>query len=234
DGGGGGRGELLPVRADRGPGGGQPGMVRPALALRTRAGDEGRPRPPRVGCARPRRRRALRAPARDAPGPGRPLPPPGRPRVLPRSGPEAVRHLRRSRGVGAQGRAQRGRLREVLERSNHRPVRGGDLGRQALPRDVTGRFRLPAWAWPLLALPVVAIVGVWAYRTISAGIQARLEATLRTMVGADVSALRQWLTAEANLAEMMAADPRVRSEVAELLALARRTGGDAESLKAAP
>jgi hypothetical protein len=52
---------------------------------------------------------------------------------------------------------------------------------------VTGRGRLPAWAWPLLALPVVAIVGVWAYRTISAGIQARLEATLRTMVGADVS-----------------------------------------------
>ena len=99
---------------------------------------------------------------------------------------------------------------------------------------MTGRFRLPAWAWPLLALPVVAIVGVWAYRTISAGIQARLEATLRTMVGADVNALTQWLTAEANLAEVMAADPRVRAEVAELLALARRTGGDAAALKAAP
>jgi eukaryotic-like serine/threonine-protein kinase len=99
---------------------------------------------------------------------------------------------------------------------------------------VTGRARLPAWAWPLLALPVVAVVGVWAYRSIAAGIEARLDATLRTMLAADASALGQWLTAEANLAEVVAADPRVRADVAELLGVARRTGGDAEALKSAP
>jgi hypothetical protein len=81
---------------------------------------------------------------------------------------------------------------------------------------------------------VVAIVGVWAYRTIAAGIRGRLESSLQTMLSSDVSALNQWLLAEANLAELMASDPRVRAEVAELIALARRTGGDAEALKAAP
>ena len=104
-----------------------------------------------------------------------------------------------------------------------------------MPRLLGRPLRLPAWAWPLLALPVVALVGVWAYRTIAAGIEKRLESTLRTMVAGDVSALSQFLAAEANLAEMVVADPRVRADVAELLrAVARRTGGDAEALKAAP
>ena len=54
------------------------------------------------------------------------------------------------------------------------------------------------------------------------------------MLAANVSALDQRLTAEANLAEVIAADPRVRADVAELLELARRTAGDADALKTAP
>jgi hypothetical protein len=103
-----------------------------------------------------------------------------------------------------------------------------------MPRLLNLRLRVPAWAWPLLALPVVAGVGVWTYREIAAGIHARLEGTLRTMVASNVSALSQWLSAEANLAEVMAADPRVRQDVAELLLLSRRTAGDPAALKAAP
>jgi serine/threonine protein kinase len=98
---------------------------------------------------------------------------------------------------------------------------------------VTARGRLPAWAWPLLALPVVAGVGVWTYRTIATAIRARLESSLGTMLASQVSALGQWLEAEADLAEVMAADPRVREEVANLIAVARRTGGDPAALKAA-
>jgi eukaryotic-like serine/threonine-protein kinase len=100
--------------------------------------------------------------------------------------------------------------------------------------DRIGRFRLPAWAWPLLALPVVAGVGVWTYRAIAAGIRTRLESYLRTMLASDVSTVGQWLSAQASLAEMIAADQRVRQDVVELLALSRRTGGDPAALKGAP
>ena len=77
-------------------------------------------------------------------------------------------------------------------------------------------------------------VGFWTYRTIAAAIQARLENSLTTMLASTVSAVDQWLIAEANLAEVMAADPRVRADVSELLDLARRTAGDPAALKAAP
>src|SRR6185295_8097529 len=107
-------------------------------------------------------------------------------------------------------------------------------GREAVAGHAAGRMRLPAWAWPLLALPVVAGVGVWTYRTIAAAIHARLESSLQTMLASDVSALDHWLTAQANLAEVMAADPRVGEAVVQLIALARRTAGDPAALKADP
>ena len=97
-----------------------------------------------------------------------------------------------------------------------------------------GRVRLPVWAWPLLALPVVACVGLWTYRTIATAIQARLEGTLRTMLASNAAALGQWLDGQATLAEVMAADPRVREDVLGLIALVRRTGGDPAALKASP
>src|SRR5262245_20149636 len=94
--------------------------------------------------------------------------------------------------------------------------------------------RLPAWAWPLLALPIVAGVGVWTYRTIAAAIHARLEASLQTLLASNVATLAQWLEGERNLAEVMAEDPRVRESVQALLDLSRRKPGDAAALKGAP
>ena len=94
--------------------------------------------------------------------------------------------------------------------------------------------RLPAWAWPLFALPIVAGVGVWTYRAVASAIQVRLQGSLQTMLASSASALEQWLDAQANLATVMAADPRVRADVESLIALARRTGGDPAALKAAP
>ena len=94
--------------------------------------------------------------------------------------------------------------------------------------------RLPAWAWPLLAVPLVAGIGVWTYGTIAAAIRSRLQGTLQTLLGSDVSALSHWLEAQANLCALMASDPRVREDVQGLIDLARRTGGDPAALKAAP
>ena len=103
-----------------------------------------------------------------------------------------------------------------------------------MARVLARSFRLPAWAWPLLALPVVVGVGVWTYRAIATGIHARLESYLQTMVTSDVAAFDEWLGAEATLAEVAASDPRVRDDVVELIALSRRTGGDPAALKGAP
>jgi serine/threonine protein kinase len=94
--------------------------------------------------------------------------------------------------------------------------------------------RLPAWAWPLFALPIVAGVGVWTYRAVASVIQANLQASLGTTLASSASALDHWLDAQANLAELMAADPRVLADVESLLALARRTAADPAALKAAP
>ena len=89
--------------------------------------------------------------------------------------------------------------------------------------------RLPAWAWPLFALPIVAGVGVWTYRAVASVLHASLQASLRTTLASSASALDHWLDAQANLAELMAADPRVRADVESLLALARRTAADPAS-----
>jgi eukaryotic-like serine/threonine-protein kinase len=93
---------------------------------------------------------------------------------------------------------------------------------------------LPAWAWPLLALPLVAAIGLWTYRAITAELRVRLAGSLQTMLGSDVAALEQWLQAQANLAHIMASDPRVRATIDELIAVARKTGGDPAALKSAP
>jgi len=95
-------------------------------------------------------------------------------------------------------------------------------------------LRLPAWAWPLLALPVVAVVGVWAYLTIASELRRRVAAAMETALQSDAAGLDRWLTAQADLAAVLVADPRVRDEITELMALSRRTGGDAAALKAAP
>src|SRR5689334_17722197 len=106
---------------------------------------------------------------------------------------------------------------------------------RAGPRqDRRHRLRLPAWAWPLLALPVVAGVGVATYRTITDAVRARLQGLLRVMVDGQAAALDQFLNAQSNMAEVMAADPRLAEAVSELAAVARRPGADAATLEAAP
>jgi serine/threonine protein kinase len=95
-------------------------------------------------------------------------------------------------------------------------------------------LNLPAWVWPLLALPVVAVVGLWAYRTIASDLRRRVASSMETMLASDASALDRWLSAQANLAAILVSDPRVQDRVNELIALSHRTGGDAAALRAHP
>jgi serine/threonine protein kinase len=93
---------------------------------------------------------------------------------------------------------------------------------------------LPPWAWPLLAVPAVAAAGLWTYTTIAAEMRIRLRTSLETAVSADASAVRLWIDGQADVAELMAMDPRVQEAVLAQLALARRTAGDPAALRASP
>jgi eukaryotic-like serine/threonine-protein kinase len=95
-------------------------------------------------------------------------------------------------------------------------------------------FHMPAWAWPLLALPAVIGTELWTYRALAAATEARLQSSLQTMLASDASALTVWLDAQADLAEVMAADPRVQDSVASLLEVSRRTAGDPLAIRKAP
>src|SRR5262249_20657781 len=133
-------GQLLPLRPGRGAGRGQPRLVRPALALRAPARG---PRGAGHAVLRPGRRRGratLRAAARRA-ARGRPLHESRGPRRVPRGRRPAQRALRGSRGLGAQGYPQRGRLGDVLERPHHHRVRERHLARPAVPGALVERSR---------------------------------------------------------------------------------------------
>ena len=80
------RGELLPVRPDRGSGGRQPRLVQPALALRQRAGNPRRTGPDLLRPFQPLRTRDLRSAAGCAVDARRSLHAPGGPEVLSRGG----------------------------------------------------------------------------------------------------------------------------------------------------
>ena len=59
---------------------------------------------------------------------------------------------------------------------------------------VGGRFvRKQLWIWPLLLALVLGVVGVWVRNTVEDAMKAKLAAELKTILNADVEALRLWL-----------------------------------------
>ena len=72
------------------------------------------------------------------------------------------------------------------------------------------RQSVPAWASPLLVVPVIAAVGAWTYTAIDGVMRARLGESLKASAQASASTLNLWLDAQADAADIAAADPRVR------------------------
>jgi hypothetical protein len=81
---------------------------------------------------------------------------------------------------------------------------------------------------------VVGLVGAWTYFTVSSEVHRGVKATLEGMLVPNATALRLWLEHQTRVASLIAADPRVREDVVEILAVSRRAGGDAETLRKAP
>ena len=133
DGRGGRRGELLPVRVDRGAGGRQPRLVQPAVALRKRTGDPRGAGPDLLRSFQPPRAGGLRAAARDAADARRPLHAPGGPDILSGSGSAAARAVRRSGGWARTPILNIASSGQVFERPHDRRIRRRNLGRAAVP-----------------------------------------------------------------------------------------------------
>ena len=88
----------------------------------------------------------------------------------------------------------------------------------------TGRFlRRHLWAWPVAAAAVLGGVGWWVDRSVEAAMRRQREATLTTILNADVKALRVWMAEQGRNAAFIADDDRLRPAVNELLA--RPVGG---------
>ena len=94
----------------------------------------------------------------------------------------------------------------------------------------TGLFTRRLWLWPLIAALVLGVVGWWAHRQVNNATQNELGSRLRTVLMADVAALRLWFAEQQADARAFAVDSRVRQAVTELVAMAAATNASRELL----
>jgi tRNA A-37 threonylcarbamoyl transferase component Bud32 len=77
------------------------------------------------------------------------------------------------------------------------------------------------WAAPLLTALVFGIVGLWVRSRVEETTRAELATRLKTVLQADINALRLWFTEREYDAKSFASDMRIQAAIAELAALAK-------------
>ncbi len=88
----------------------------------------------------------------------------------------------------------------------------------------TRRFlRRQFWLWPVLAIVVLAVVGLGVQRAIESTMKESLRSQLSTLLAVETNMLKKWFHTQRQLAEAAANDPEVRQAVYPLLEV-RRTG----------
>lgn len=115
------------------------------------------------------------------------------------------------------------------------PVSTGEEGSSTGPlaRWVT---RIPTalaqWLWigPVLGAVVVAGMGVWVRDRVERAMKTELASQLRTVLNADVAALRLWYAEKQSDAKSIAADARIQQAVADLAALAKQPDATVSTL----
>jgi uncharacterized membrane protein YedE/YeeE len=90
------------------------------------------------------------------------------------------------------------------------------------------------WIWPLLAALVLAGVGRWIRSSIESAMRTTLSEELRTLLNADLAALRIWMKLQESNAENAADDRDVRKVVQEIVKLGDSPDGAIAALLAAP
>jgi eukaryotic-like serine/threonine-protein kinase len=82
----------------------------------------------------------------------------------------------------------------------------------------------------LLATALLVGLGAWTYHAVEGSLQELRAATMKSLLDAQVNALRVWVREEIGDAERIAREPAVRDAVAQLAAVAARRGASREEL----
>jgi len=85
----------------------------------------------------------------------------------------------------------------------------------------TGRFlRRHLWAWPIIAAVILGVSGWWVQGSVDAAMREQRAAQLKTILDADVAALKNWMTNQERTVELVAGDVRLQPLVRDLIPLA--------------
>ena len=87
---------------------------------------------------------------------------------------------------------------------------------------VLSRARARARIYPVVALLILAGVGYWGSTTLESSLRVQMTEKLKTILNADVTALRIWIEVQKGDAEIAAQDPRLIELAQQLIALSKR------------
>ena len=82
----------------------------------------------------------------------------------------------------------------------------------------------------LAAAALLLGLGYWTYHAVEGSLQELRAATMKSLLDAQVNALRVWVREEISDAERIAREPAVKSAVAQLAAVAARPGAARDEL----
>ncbi len=77
------------------------------------------------------------------------------------------------------------------------------------------------WVWPLLGAIIIGLAGFWVRNRLEATTRAELATRLETVLRADITALRLWLTEREYDAKSFASDTRFQAAIEQLIAMSR-------------
>ena len=82
----------------------------------------------------------------------------------------------------------------------------------------TGLFlKKQLWAWPIIAVVILSIVGFTVHRSIESTMKANLRSQLQTLLTTETAMLQKWFDVQASNAESAANDPEFRELAYQLL-----------------
>jgi hypothetical protein len=108
------------------------------------------------------------------------------------------------------------------------------LSRSALVQSGSRFLRRQLWAWPVIAAATLGLVGWLVNDAVEGALRHQRADALKTVLDADVTALRVWMADQERTAELVAADERLRPPLLELLPLADGKAGSDRKLLDAP
>jgi hypothetical protein len=110
-------------------------------------------------------------------------------------------------------------------------------GTSGLPhsmRVAQAALKTQLWLWPIIAALLFGAVGWWVNRSVEDAMRETLAGELKTILNADVEALRVWTNDQKAIARSLAQRPALRAPVRDLVTLANRPGATAGALLQSP